>query len=217
MGEPSVDRLQERRVVEHVRPAALRASAKNGALAGLARTAGSAIAAWNAGSVRAADVNAVEILSGSVENRIEKKTAVPTVPPIWRKNVDDGGDHAHVPRGRGVLHGEHQRLHAAAEAEAEHGHVEVELPERDVDVDPEVQDHQRAGHQQRADDREHLVAAGARGQLAGRTEAVMMPATSGSISKPRLDRRRPSHDLQELRQHGDPAEHRHADDHADRA
>ncbi len=63
-------------------------SAKNGALTGLARTAGSAIAAWNAGSVCAADVSAVEILSGSVENRIEKNTAVPIVPPSWRKNVE---------------------------------------------------------------------------------------------------------------------------------
>ena len=65
------------------------AIAKNGALAALSRTAGSATAAWNAGSVRAADVIAAAMLPGSVENRIEKKMAVPSVPPSCRKNVDD--------------------------------------------------------------------------------------------------------------------------------
>jgi hypothetical protein len=62
--------------------------AKNGALTGLSRTAGSATAAWNAGSVWAADVRLLVILPGSVENRIEKNTAVPSVPPSWRKKVE---------------------------------------------------------------------------------------------------------------------------------
>ena len=91
-------------------------SAKNGALTGSARTAGSAIAAWNAGSVCAADVSASAILPGSVENRIEKKMAVPSVPPSCRKNVDDAVTTPMSRAGDGVLHREHQRLHAAAEA-----------------------------------------------------------------------------------------------------
>src|SRR5665648_419961 len=33
--------------------------------------------------------NAVPILSPTVENRIDRNTAVPSVPPIWRKNSDD--------------------------------------------------------------------------------------------------------------------------------
>ena len=33
--------------------------------------------------------SADEILSGTVENRIDRKTAVPSVPPIWRVNVAD--------------------------------------------------------------------------------------------------------------------------------
>ena len=58
------------------------------ALAGLAATTGSAAAAWNAG-VPTAAANAVRMLSPTVENRIDRKTATPSVPPICRKNVAD--------------------------------------------------------------------------------------------------------------------------------
>src|SRR5665648_432265 len=59
-----------------------------GAFAGLPTTVGSVSAAWNAG-VCAAARNAAPILSPTVENRIDRNTAVPSVPPIWRKNSDD--------------------------------------------------------------------------------------------------------------------------------
>jgi len=45
-------------------------------------------AAWNAG-VGAIDANASEILVPACEKRIDRKTAVPSVPPIWRVKVAD--------------------------------------------------------------------------------------------------------------------------------
>ena len=91
------------------------------ALAGLASTSGSCAAAMNAGSVRAL-CNALPIRSPTVPNRMDRKTAVPAVPPICRKNVADAvatpmscGWHA-------FCDGQHQRLHAEAEAEPEQRH-----------------------------------------------------------------------------------------------
>ena len=57
-------------------------------LAGLLRTAGSFSASWNCG-VWAARANASVILPPTVENSTDRKTAVPSVPPICRKNVAD--------------------------------------------------------------------------------------------------------------------------------
>ena len=50
--------------------------------------AGLAAAAWKSG-VPAADFSAAAILSPTVLNRIDRKTATPSVPPICRKNVDE--------------------------------------------------------------------------------------------------------------------------------
>ena len=68
-----------------------------GWFAGSASTALSASAAWNSGVV-AAVWNAAPILAPTVENRIERNTAVPSVPPICRKNSDDD---VAVPMSRG--------------------------------------------------------------------------------------------------------------------
>ena len=59
--------------------------ASTGAFAGSARTAGSASAAWNP-AVGASRANALAMLPPTVENRIDRKTAVPSVPPTCRKN-----------------------------------------------------------------------------------------------------------------------------------
>jgi len=61
---------------------------RTAALFGFASTLGSAIAAWKAG-VAAAARKASPIRWPTVENRIDRKTAVPRVPPICRKNSDD--------------------------------------------------------------------------------------------------------------------------------
>ena len=75
--------------------------------------------AGNAGSLCEAVVSAPLIWSGRVENRTDRNTAVPRVPPIWRKNVTD---EVATPISRGgdsVLHGQDERLHVAAEADAQ--------------------------------------------------------------------------------------------------
>lgn len=56
--------------------------------AGFARTAGSATAAWKEalGTIRR---KAEAISPPTVENRIDRKIATPSVPPIWRKKVAD--------------------------------------------------------------------------------------------------------------------------------
>ena len=56
------------------------------ALAGSATTAGSCVAARNAGSLNAS-ANRAAMRSPTVPNRIDRNTAVPSVPPICRKNV----------------------------------------------------------------------------------------------------------------------------------
>ncbi len=63
-------------------------AARIGAFAGSASTAGSRSRAWNAGSVAAAR-NASPTRWATVENSSDRNTAVPTVPPICRKNVAD--------------------------------------------------------------------------------------------------------------------------------
>ena len=63
-------------------------AASTGWLAGFARTAGSASAAWKAG-VPAAARNCSAMLPVTVLNTMDRKIAVPSVPPSWRKNVDD--------------------------------------------------------------------------------------------------------------------------------
>jgi len=59
-----------------------------GALFGLAVTAGSWSADWNCG-VREMVANADAILLPTVLNRMDRNTAVPSVPPICRKKVAD--------------------------------------------------------------------------------------------------------------------------------
>ena len=100
---------------------------------------------------------------------------------------DRRGRHAHVPRVDRVLHGQHDALHVHAE------------PERRTQPcrcrSATARCRRRSGSsvsspitmQHRADDREDLVAAGARGDLTRRpARRPSCPPTSGRISRPAL-------------------------------
>ena len=72
-----------------VLPAACACSAARKSLLGLTPAiAGFCAAAWKSG-VPAAAFSAEAMLSPTVLNRMDRKTATPSVPPICRKNVED--------------------------------------------------------------------------------------------------------------------------------
>ena len=116
----------------------------------------------------------------------------------------------------GVLDGEHEHLHHEAEPEAEHEHVRRGGGDAGVGV------HQREqveadDHHRRADDREDLVAPGARDQLARADRRDQQAAHHRQQLQARGGRAGAVHDLQEERQVRDRAEEREADDQADQA
>ena len=71
------------------------------------------------------DCAASRICSGisvpSRVNKIDRKAAVPMVPPIWRKNVTDEVATPDLPRRHGVLHGQDHRLHVEARGRGRSG------------------------------------------------------------------------------------------------
>ena len=188
----------------------LATASSTGLFAGLASTAGSFSAAWNCG-VGATCANAETIASGSRVNSTDRNTAVPSVPPICRKNV---AEEVATPMSLGrhrVLDRQDQRLHVEPETETEQEGERVHPYDRGVDVDPGQQQH--AGDQQHhADDREDPVAAGAGDDLTGShrpdhdAEHHRHQQQAGLGGGVALD------DLQVQRQGGQPAEHAHADD-----
>ena len=152
---------QERRVVQRPagHPAALKRRQQR-PVTGLPVTAGSV----STFAVR----NASPIRSPAVPNRIDRNTAVPSVPPICRKNVAEA---VATPMSRGATAfctASMSGLHAATEAEAEHRHVTIASRQNGVStpIRRETAARRIIAACRR---REHLVPAGPRDQLAGRS------------------------------------------------
>ena len=161
--------------------------------------------------VGATCANAETIASGSRVNSTERNTAVPRVPPIWRKNVADdvatpmslGGTAFWIARTSVCMLNPRPRPNRKANESTAH--------DRGVGVDPGQQQH--AGDQQHhADDREDPVATGAGDGLtrshrpdhdAEHHRHQQQAGLGGGVA---LD------DLQVQRQGGQAAEHPHADD-----
>ena len=126
-----------------------------------------------------------------------------------------GARDADVARRHGVLRRERDRLHHPADADAEQPGADRRVPVGRVRAQ-EVHHQDADDHRRAADDREHLVAARARDHAARDDGRDDQPAHQRQHAQPRAGRRDALHDLQVEGQHRDAAEHRHADDEADR-
>jgi hypothetical protein len=133
------------------------------ALAGLLRTAGSASADWNSG-VTAMVRNASAILPLAVENKIDRNTATPKVPPIFRKNVADAVATPISRAGTAFCADMMSVCRQPPSPRPEQCHIDLDFQQRGVDSQTEVEQ-QRHGHQCRATHGEDLVPTGAGGQL----------------------------------------------------
>ena len=130
--------------------------------------------------------------------KIVPNTATPSAAPDLAEVVVRARRGADLDGGDGVLHDEHDDLHDQAEAGAEDEQEHADQPDRGGGGERRHRDHRDAGDE-RADDREHLVAAGLRdrdarddrgadqarpssGSSAGRMRRPRCPTTSAGTS-----------------------------------
>ncbi len=181
-----------------------------GALAGFAATAGSLSAARNAGW-RPRRGSCRPPACRAAVNRMDRNTAVPSVPPIWRKNVVDA---VATPMSRGGIAFCTARVSGCMlppRPQPTTSMISCGLPVRRVDPDP-GQAADPDDHQRQPDDRPDLVAPGARDHLPGEdrhrhdAEHQRQRLQAGLGGRGALD------DLQVQRQQGERAEHAHAGD-----
>ena len=175
-------RLDERRVVLDLRgrPPGRRSGSRRPLRVGFGDDGCCNAGVWDVFS------NSSAMLPPTVLNRIDRNTATPSVPPIWRKNVAELVATPISDGRHGALHDQQQRLHAVAEPEAEHEHRQarpaaarcrrrgVESSRRPID--------QRAPSRRSGRRR---MRPGPGDDLAGdRSTPVIIPSTIGSISRP---------------------------------
>ncbi len=122
---------------------------------------------------------------------------------------DRGGGDPQVLGGRLVLDRQHQDLHDHADPGAEQRHVEARLPATGAGVEGRQQVEGDAG-QRHAGDGEAPVAPGAADDLAGDDRGDQQPAHQRDQQQARVAGRGAVGHLEERRQVGDGAEHRHA-------